>query len=166
LLQNTVTASRTVLTIPANGSSTDSLKTALSCSSENIALLLSIAPGMPPVYITSTSPVRSRKGFWTFSFPAVVFGHGLSFVNVGGLPSEMRSDKKQEYRDNDEECPVKRALVERSSPGREEQEREGKAGNGQVFIRDAPDCLHTCINEGERDNYFVGTRYGNGLVFL
>jgi hypothetical protein len=108
--------------------------------------------------------VWSRKGLWTFYIRVAVYRYRLSFVHAGILPAEMHTDKKQEYRNNHEECPVKRALVERCSPRGEEQEREDKAANGQVFVRDTTDFLHRCTNEGMWDNYFDRLPFGNGLV--
>jgi len=68
----------------------------------------------------------------------------------------MHARKKQEYGHTNEEHRIKQALVEHRSPCREEQERQGKTGNGQVFIRKAPDELHTSLSEGIQDNFFDG----------
>jgi len=73
-------------------------------------------------------------------------------LNARIQPAKMHAHYEYEYRENNEEPAVKRALAEGRSPGREEQERQDKACGIQVFVRDAPEDLHTSMKEGMRDN--------------
>jgi hypothetical protein len=65
------------------------------------------------------------------------------------LSAEMHTGKEQDHCDNNKEPFVKRVLDERRSPGSEEHEGQHKARNRRVFIVNAPDDLHTGMNEGE-----------------
>lgn len=78
---------------------------------------------------------------------------GVSLA-AGIPPAKMHAGKKQARPEDIEDYRVKRALVERGSSCPEQQERQGKAGDEQVFVRDARDGLHT------------STSGGSGIFFL
>ena len=75
-------------------------------------------------------------------------------IRVGDLPAESHSHKEKENREDNEEPAIKRALIEGHSSRIEHQERQDKAGGVQVLVRDAPDRLHTGMNNGNADIHF------------
>ena len=95
----------------------------------------------------------SRKGFWTFCTRAGGGGTGPSFHDAAA-PSDNDRHKEKEDRHDEEDCPVEHALAKRNSCCVKQDKGQDGAGNGQVFVRNAPDDLHT------------GKETGCGICFL